>query len=418
MSGQLFLVGMAADGCVSLTSRAINSVVQSEVLVGSESQLAFFPQFDGIRIPYQFPINEFIAELLAQYADHDITILTSGDPLFFGLGQTLAQLSYPHQLEVIPHLSCVQQACARLGLPHQEMAMLSLHGQVNKARLPGLIARIQDCVQFALLTDRTDNPVAVAQKLVRYGELGWQLCLCEALGSSEERVTHWTPEQLAETNLDDINPMNLLIGVRQTQRPWQGCKGHQPDEAYAKRSPKKGLITKAPVRALATANLGLTPTSVVWDVGAGSGSVGIEAAKQAFKGQSYAIECNPECWPMIEANAIAHKVDNLRLIQAKAPEGLEQLANPDAIFCGGSRGQMPELLPLMWQRLNEGGRLVVSAVTLDTLAELHQLSQQLNLTPRILLLSAASERRIGSYTGYQGDNPIHLFIFDKAESAC
>ncbi|WP_153914568.1 precorrin-6y C5,15-methyltransferase (decarboxylating) subunit CbiE [Shewanella sp. TC10] len=418
MTGHVSLIGMAGEGCLSLTSRAINAVSSAEVLVGSASHLAFFPQFTGKKLTYQFPIEGFITELLSLYAQQDIAILTSGDPLFYGLGQTLAKLKVSQHIEIIPHLSCVQQACARLGLPYQDMALLSLHGKVNKQKLPGLVAQIQHHDRFALLTDATDNPLTIACKLVKFNELGWQLHLCEALGTCNEKITHWTPIELAKVDLSQIHHTNIIIGERTTQRPWENGKGHQPDSTYSKRTPNKGLITKAPIRAIAVANLQLTPKSVVWDIGAGSGSVGIEAAKQAYQAHCYAIECNDTCWPQIEANIINNKVDNLQLIKAKAPQGLAELPSPDAIFCGGSRGQMSQLLPLFWQKLTPGGRLICSAVTLDTVIELKQLSDSLALTPQLLLVSSASDRTIGSYTSYQSDNPIHLFIFEKAIATC
>ncbi|QIZ76309.1 precorrin-6y C5,15-methyltransferase (decarboxylating) subunit CbiE [Ferrimonas lipolytica] len=415
MSGKLFLIGIGADGCPSLTSRAINAVAESEVLAGTEEQLAFFPQFAGQKVKLSMPIDAWVIELMEQAEDRFVSVLASGDPMFFGIGQTLVRQVIPCDVEVIPNSSCVQLACARLYLPCNEVDIVSLHGQVNAAKVPGLVARMQHANLLAVLTDKTNTPVAIANYLVEFGELDWRVAVCEDLGSCDEKITEFSPKELAAGDAGQFSNRNILLLQRHGQPRWHGCKGHRPDDEYLKRMPKSGLITKAPVRAVAVANLCLQQDSVVWDIGAGSGSVGIEAAKIAYRAPVFAIECTPQCWPQIEANRVLQKVDNLRLVQAKAPEGLAALPAPDAVFCGGSRGQLDELLPLVWRRLRSGGRMVFSAVTLETVAELSQLAKKHQLSAQMLLIQTSQERAIGPYVSYQANNPIHLFIFEKPE---
>ncbi|GIU48453.1 precorrin-6y C5,15-methyltransferase (decarboxylating) subunit CbiE [Shewanella sp. KT0246] len=415
MIGKLNLIGVGADGCTSLTSRAMNAIAESEVLAGTTEQLAFFPQFSGDKVKLTLPLDAWLTDLTAKAQQQFVTVLASGDPLFFGIGQTLAKQTDACDVEIIPNLSCVQLACARLALPYTQMDMFSLHGKVNAQQVPGLVARLQDSNLVAVLTDSVNSPVAIAKHLVEFNELGWRIAVCEDLGGCDERVTCYTSTELAQCEVESFSNRNIVILQRENQAKWQGCKGHRPDDEYLKTIPRNGLITKAPVRAVAVANLCLQSDSVVWDVGAGSGSVAIESAKIANRASTFAIECSADCWPQIEANRLLHKVDNLTLVKAKAPQGLADLPAPDAIFCGGSRGQLEQLFPLFWQALKSGGRMVFSAVTLETLTELSLLSKQHQLTPNIILIQSAHERPIGPYMSYQANNPIHLFIFEKPE---
>ncbi|WP_417347239.1 precorrin-6y C5,15-methyltransferase (decarboxylating) subunit CbiE [Ferrimonas sp.] len=413
MKGRIRVIGVGDDGCLSLTSRAINAVAEAEILAGASRHLAFFPQFQGERLKLTTPIEGYLQAIAESARQRDVCVLASGDPMFFGIGSRIKTfldgLEHPPELEIIPSLSAMQLACARLGWASQETGLLSVHGRP----LAGLVARLQQGGRFVLLTDAEHNPRRVASHLLEFGETHWRVHLCEALGGVNERVRTFGLEELAQGQAEPVQPLNLMMLERTDALRWGGYPGHCPDDAYAKRTPDRGLITKAPVRAVAVANLRVQPDSVVWDLGAGSGSIGIEAAKQAWQGQVYAVECNPQCYSTLEANRFAHRVDNLTLIKGRAPQALQQLPDPDAVFCGGSRGEMAAIFELAMARLKPGGRLVFSAVTLESLSELHQLCRGAGVDAQVLMLSAAHGQSLAHYTRYQGDNPIHLFTIEK-----
>ena len=183
-----------------------------------------------------------------------------------------------------------------------------------------------------------------------------------------ERVRTCTLAELS--GLTDVSHLNVLI-LQRTERDWRPPAGipFLPDDAFARRMPKKGLITKREVRALSIAALSLNPRSIIWDIGAGSGSVSIESAMMAYEGLVYAVEVNGESVEICRENLKAFAVDNIRIIHGRAPAVLDNLETPDAVFIGGSKGSMKEIIEVSLQRLRNGGRLVVNAITMENVAE-------------------------------------------------
>jgi len=420
MSGSITLIGIGDDGCISLTSRAINAVAQAELLAGASRHLHFFPQFCGEKLTFVSGLNGYLTQVVEVAKDKDICVLASGDPLFFGIGKRLLALVAQANtdintrivVEVITSPSSVQLACAKALIPSDDIKVISLHSRP----IFGLVARLQQGDNFALLTDNEHNPVIIAQHMLSYGETQWRLVLCEHLGGVKERVREFGVEQLASSDVADIETLNVLILQRQGQPYWGGLDKHCPDSAYHTLTPLHALITKANVRALVIARLGLRPKSVMWDIGSGSGSIAIESAKQAWDGQIYALECNPQCFDVIEHNQKRHRVDNLTLIKTKAPQGLAQLPAPEAVFIGGSRGQIDAIVTQVMSRLAPGGKLILSAVTLDSVGEFFQLCKSKQYQYEIIMLQSSTAKPLAHYQRYQADNPIHLFVITKEGS--
>lgn len=411
MTAVVTLLGIGDDGCSGLTSRAINAVEQVDVLAGADRHVAFFPQFKGKVLKMDHGLNGYLDDIAEIAKAEPICVLASGDPLFYGLGRRLIAKLGHESVRVLPSTSSVQLAFARLCIAWDDAQFITLHGRP----MQGLVAKLQQGDTFALLTDRKNDPVTIAKHLATYNELHWKLHVCEALGGVNERVRSFSVAQLCELDANDIDPLNIMVLQRGDAKPWGNHPLHCKDDAYLKRTPDKGLITKQPIRALVLANLNLSKTSCLWDVGSASGSVAIEGAKQAWQGQVFAIECNEVCFQQIEANAKEHRVDNLQLIQGRAPEALTELPKPDAIFVGGSRGEMVEIFNAGWNALSIGGRLIIAAVTLDSVAEAFQLTKTNNLKPQIILVNIAQGAPLAHYTRYVPESPIHLFIFTKEE---
>jgi precorrin-6Y C5,15-methyltransferase (decarboxylating) len=215
----------------------------------------------------------------------------------------------------------------------------------------------------------------VARALLDEGIDYFQAYVCENLGSPDERVTQGS---LADIAKDDFGPLNVMILVRKARAadaPGQvgGRLFGNPDECFLQSRPKRGLLTPAEVRALALAELALRPDSVVWDVGAGSGSVGLEAARLARDGVVHAIEMDPDDHRLILANAERFGVANLRAVLGRAPEAWQGLPDPDAIYVGGSGRDVQTLVEEAWQRLKPGGRLVTACNSIENLAAVHAL---------------------------------------------
>ncbi|MCE9574313.1 MAG: precorrin-6y C5,15-methyltransferase (decarboxylating) subunit CbiE [Deltaproteobacteria bacterium] len=398
------LVGIGDDGCLGLTSRAVGAVSRAAVLVGGERHLAFFPQFAGERIALRGGLTAILDRVAALAEDQNVCILASGDPLFFGVGRrVIARLGAPH-VEIIPQPSSMQLAFARAGLDWGDAALLSVHGR----SLDGLVTRLARLAKVALLTDDEHSPPRIAAQMIEYGEAAWTAWVCERLGGADERVRQLPLAELALVS--DVDPLNVLILVR-TDTAWRAPPTipFLHEDAFARRTPKKGLITKREIRLLTLGAMALRRDSVVWDVGAGSGSIAIEAAMLAPEGRTYAIEVDPEGVALCRANARELGVDNVHVIPGLAPDALADLPAPDAVFIGGSKGSMTAIVDVALARLRPGGRLVVNAITLENAAEVYQALRGRDLVPDVTLVQIARAEPLARYLRYEALNPIQIF---------
>ncbi|WP_413110274.1 precorrin-6y C5,15-methyltransferase (decarboxylating) subunit CbiE [Thaumasiovibrio sp. DFM-14] len=408
------VIGVPEDGCLSLTSKAVNEVAQSRIIAGHPRHLAWFPQFQGDFLDMTQGFSTWLSQVIEESEEGGVTVLASGDPLFFGIGSTLLKHLPAEDLRFIPTQSSPQLAFSRLGIAWNQAQFLSVHGR----KLDGIAAQMQSGNLFAILTDDKNTPQVLAAHLKQFNQCYWTLSVCEQLGGLDEKVTRFTVEELAEAS-HQFDKLNMVVAQRNQRSSlfeWGGFGQFAADSSFSKRMPKNGLITKQSVRNLALTQLKITPDDVVWDIGAGSGSIAIEAAKFAYKGQVFAVECNSPCFEVIEANCQAHATDNVALVKQQAPSGLVDLTDPNAVFVGGSRGAMNDILTQVWQRLHSNGRLVVSAVTVDTVGEVYQWSKTNNIEMDAQLIHVSHLQPLAHYQRYQADNPIHLFTFNKPDS--
>ena len=406
------LVGIGDDGCVGLTSRAMNAVMAAQVLVGGERHLAFFPEFGGERIVLEGGIAAVLDRVAELSEDRNVCILASGDPLFFGVGSLVIRKVGAEHVEVIPQPSSMQLAFARVGLKWDDAAFVSLHGR----SIEGLLTRLRRQRKVAILTDESNAPARIAGWMVEHGETSWQTWVCENLGGPDERVRAFSVVELAAAH--DVGPLNVLLLVR-SDPGWRppAAIPFLHEDAFVRRVPKKGLITKREVRLLSLAALAIRPDGVVWDIGAGSGSVSIEAALLAPEGRVYAIEIDPEGAEICRENLRTHGVDNVRVVEGRAPEVLSGLETPDAVFVGGSKGSMREIIDVALERLRPGGRLVINAITLENAAESYQAIRERELAPEVTLLQVSRAEPLAHYLRYEALNPIQILAVTKPEGA-
>lgn len=410
------VVGIGDDGCASLSSRAISAVSRADVLVGGERHLEFFPQFRGERIPIKGGLSQVLERVERLSEEHNVCILASGDPLFFGIGALVVKRLGAEHVEILPGLSSVQWAFARTGIAWDDAAFLSVHGRSPE----GLVTRLRRLAKAAVLTDGENSPRALAARLIEHGDTAWRAWVCEHLAGPGERVRAFDgPGALASlAACDNIAPLNVLLLVR-ADPAWRPPPSipYLHEDAFAKRMPKNGLITKREVRLLSLASMGLRPDAVVWDIGAGSGSVSIEAALLCPSGRVYAIEVDPESVEICRENVRAHGVDNVRVVAGRAPEALADLEAPDAVFVGGSKGSMEEIIAAALDRLRPGGRLVVNAITMENVAEAYRALRARGVEPEVTLLSVSRGVPLARYTRYEALSPIHVFAATKPEAA-
>src|SRR5579859_747797 len=403
------VIGIGDDGCKGLTSRAMDAVARAQVLAGGERHLEFFPQFQGERILIKDGLSAVLDRIADLAHEQNVCVLASGDPLFFGVGGLIVRKLGAEHVEVIPQPSSVQWAFARVGLKSDDATVISLHGKSRD----GFLTRLHSVSKVALLTDPDNSPARLAAHMIEHNETSWKAWVCENLSGPDERVRGF--EALSDlAKCEDVGPLNVLLLAR-SDSTWKtpSTIPFLHEDAFAKRMPKQGLITKREVRLLSLAAMQIRRDSVIWDIGAGSGSVSIEAAMLAPEGRVYAIEVDPEGVEICGENLRSFAVDNVRVIAGRAPEACTELENPDAVFVGGSKGSMDEIIELALERLRPGGRLVINAITRENVAETYQTLRRHGLQPDVTLMQISRAVPLARYLRYEALNPIHIFTVEK-----
>jgi precorrin-6B C5,15-methyltransferase / cobalt-precorrin-6B C5,C15-methyltransferase len=384
------VVGIGADGWAGLSPRSKAAIEQAGVLVGGPRQLALVPQaVPGRRIPLPSPLQPGLSELVAAHAGPGLVVLASGDPMFYGIGATLVRLLGAEQVTVLPHPSSVSLAAARLGWPLDDVDVVSLVGRPRELLHPLL----QPGRRVLALTAETTAAADVRALLAARGFGGSQVTVLADLGGAQEVVEpadgqpHGRLAIVAiECRLDaGTAPLPRVPGL--------------PDEAFE----PDGQITKREIRALALAALAPVPGQLLWDVGAGSGSVGIEWMRVHPASRAIAVEPRADRRERIARNAAALGVPGLLVVSGAAPEALAGLPQPDAVFIGGGV-TTGGVVAACWDALAPGGRLVANAVTLEGQAALADWRHRLGGT--LTRIGVEHAGALGSFTTWRPALPV------------
>ena len=400
MTKSMKLIGIGDNGIASLLPQYIEWINQSEVLVGGERLLAFFPHYQGEKIAVKGGLKALVEKL--EQETRNTVILASGDPLFYGIG---SYLSAKLNIEVYPYMSSVQLAFSRMGEGWSDAYITSVHGRPIK----GLAQRINGKKKVALLTDETNSPNAIASYLKHFDMTEYQAFVAENLQGEQEKCGWYT---LDEMEVGRFSPLNVVI-LKQTApaRVWPlGID----DEAFSQRKPEKGLITKKEIRVLTLQAMRLHERSIVWDVGTCTGSMAIEAGKIARDGQIFGVEKNAPDLENCMANQKKFRVD-MTAIHAKAPEGLDTFPNPDSIFIGGTGGEMTDLIALCCERLNEGGTIVLNAATIENLYLAVEAFKKADFNVAVTQAQIARSKPILHMTRFVPLNPIYIIAATRKE---
>jgi precorrin-6Y C5,15-methyltransferase (decarboxylating) len=283
--------------------------------------------------------------------------------------------------------------------------------------LQAVLDRIRVAEIVGLFTSETESPPRVARELLARGLDYFRVYVCENLGSPDERVTQG---ELADIQEMEFAPLNVMILKRKPGRPDQQRRAGRfrrfgnPDDVFSQSRPKSGLITQVEVRAIALAELDIQPASVVWDIGAGSGSVAIEAAQLAEPGMVFAIEQDAADYHLILANAQTFGVRNLKAVHGTAPAVFTGLPTPDAIFVGGTGKEVSRLLEAAYLALRPGGRLAVNVATLESLTATYATLKRLAGDVRALLVSLSRGVDQLESLRFEAVNPTFLLSVTKA----
>jgi len=407
------VIGIGPDGTAGLSSRTREVLAAAELVFGSDAALRLLPELAAERVPIGADLPAAVEKLRANLGGKRIAVVAVGDPLFYGTARYLCEKVGPEHFEVVPHVSSMQLAFARVKETWEEAYLTDLAARP----LDDVLDKVRTAETVGLFTTEAANPTRVARELLARGIDYFTAWVCENLGGKDERITRGELTDIREMKFD---PLNILILKRKPNRPDRPRAAGRlrrfgnPDDVFAQTRPKTGLITQAEVRAVALAQLDLHAGDVFWDVGAGSGSVAIEAAALVAPGPSYAIEQDSADYHLIVANAEAFGVSNVRPVFGTAPEVFAGLPPPDAVFVGGNGGEVARLMEACYAALRPGGRLVTNVGTLEMISATYAALKRLGGRVEVLLMNLSRGVEQLESLRFEAVNPTVLLRVEKA----
>ncbi|BCA80698.1 precorrin-6y C5,15-methyltransferase (decarboxylating) subunit CbiE [Desulfuromonas sp. AOP6] len=400
---KVYVIGAGVEGQEGFSGRALDLINQATRLFGSEHLLALFPKFSGEKVVVDSNASGLLERLNVEKGIS--VILATGDPLFFSIGRYLLRNLPGECLEFVPNVSSVQYAFAKIKEPWDDAVFISAEGRGIK----GSVDRVVANNKAAVLTDKVNTPAAIAEEMIRRGRDGYAAYLCENLGTAEERIVVTDVRGLLENK---AAPLNVLILIKEYEGggddyiPSLGI----PDEEF---STTKHLITKEEIRVVTLAKLNLRHDMILWDVGAGSGSVSIEADSLLPNGRIFAIERNAEYVGFIKENLNRFNARHVTLVEGEAPTVFDDLPDPDRVFIGGSGGNLWDILEAVDGRLPAEGRIVLNATTLDTLTAANEFFDNAGYQVEVTTINIARTRPLTDYKMFEAYNPVFIVVAVK-----
>lgn len=411
MENRVQIVGIGDDGIDGLSQPAQEVIRSADVLFGPPKTLEMLREVSAETVAISDGFEK-VVERIESRGSAKLAILTMGDPLFYGTARFLFDKFGKQEFEIIPHVSIMQLAFARLKESWDEAYLTNLGTQP----LPKVLDRIRLAEKVGLFTTDDASPSFIAKKLLERKLDYFDAFVCENLGSPDERVTSGSLAEIAEQSFSSLN---VMILVRQPEIPDQPRVASSfrlfgnPDDAFLHSQPKRGLLTPAEVRCVALAEMNLGHANTVWDVGAGSGSVAIEAAQLAQDSQVYAIEMDIEDHRLIQENVERFGVTNLVPVLGEAPRAWQDLPSPDAVFVGGSGRMVPSIVESAFAKLNQHGRIVINVATIDNLQLVQQLLEKQAEDCEVTMIQLGRGVRQLELLRFESVNPTFLITATK-----
>jgi len=368
MTNPVLIIGMGLSPR-DLTAKHIELIKSADILIGGARHLAYFKNYPAAKKEITKDIKgliEYLKDRIKNHSSQSIVILASGDPLFFGIGSVVTNALGPDNVTVYPNITSVAAAFSLIKESWSDAHIVSLHGRDRKKEFLEMLLKTD---KIAVFTDPKQNPAWLADFMLKNGFADFDMCVFEQLGSSLEHFEWYdlpmaaAQKEFSEPNLavlkrkKSTNESNEAKQTKNDQRMplYPGA----PDSWFDHR---KGLITKAEVRAVTLSKLRLASNHILWDLGAGSGSVSMESSLFVKTGKIFAIEKKLDRIRQIQNNKDRFEVKNLEIINAVLPEGLENLPRPDRIFIGGGGSDLENIIKSASKYLNEAGIIVINTV--------------------------------------------------------
>lgn len=409
---EIKVIGIGLEGEKSLNNELLNIIYNADVLIGGDRHLGYFPEYQGEKLRIN-DLNQVIQQIKEyQKQGKKIVILATGDPLFFGIGRILLTNFEQKELEFYPHLNCVQLAFNRLKLSWQDSKIISLHGRDIEPLIKELK---QGTEKLAILTDNINNPLIIWQvyQQVKIGE-EYDIWLCENLGGKEEKFTKINQE--IDINLETISSLNIVIFCKkENQRididklPLMGI----PDDYFKTFPDRPSLITKKEIRLLILGQLALQEKQIIWDLGAGTGSVSIEIGRLCKNSQIYAVEKKAIAVSLIKENCQKFAVNNIKIVHDFAEKIIDKLPNPERVFIGGSSGNLTTLLDIIKDKISREGKIVIALATIENLGVAIEWFKENQWNYEIINTQISKSLSIGKMTRFNPLNPVNIITATK-----
>ncbi len=399
--GKVYIIGVAPEGASSLTPATRRLVKQAEIVFGGERLLEMFPSLGGEKVTIKNNLSEVVGLLRENLGRKRMVVLASGDPGFFGIARYLTEKLGKDAVEIVPSVSAMQVAIARIKESRDDAALVSVHSRP----IEDIVEAVRSSYKTGIFTDDRNTPGEIARVLREKGIDNCRVYVFQDLRSQNERIvsTH-----LYKLDNMEFSPLTVMILIRDNalKEPPQQLFGI-PEDMFGQKK-DRALITKLEVRAVSLAKMCLDEYSTVWDIGAGSGAVSIEASLLARKGRVFTIEKDGDSITNIRVNVNKFRRHNVTVIQAFAPDKLEEFPDPTAVFIGGSGGNMESILERACRRLKPGGRIVINVATLENLNCAVSSLGANGFTVDTTLVNVARSKDISALTRLEALNPVFV----------
>ena len=384
-----------------LTLRHLKIIETADVLVGGSRLLDFFDTSTAEKKIIDKNLGQVIDFLKDRMSTQSIVVLASGDPLFFGIGARLVKELGSENVVIHPNISSISAAFARIKEPWSQVRVISLHGRGNDH---AIVEAINQGYTVAVFTDPTNNPAKIAKNLIAEDFANISMCVLESLGTSAERFDWYHLEQASEMIFSEPN-LVILKAITEEQ-PLKTDPGFGiPDNYFVH---EKGLITKSEIRAISLAKLQLMPDQVLWDLGAGSGAVSIEASVLTRRGKIVAVEKNPARIQQIKFNIKQFGISNIEVVQAVLPDGLDELPQPDRIFIGGGGQNLKNIITKAASHLKTDGIVVVNTVLMPNIQNAVDALTELGFKTSIVQVQISRSRKMPWAERMEAQNPVWI----------
>ena len=403
----LSVIGMGLSP-EDLTSRHLELIKHADILVGGKRHLDYFTDCRAVKKEIKRDIKGIIEYVKKQIKTKSIVVLASGDPLFFGIGSLLIESIGPESVLICPNITSVAAAFSRIKESWHDVHVVSMHGRNNREEL---LKSLEKKDKLAVFTDAKNDPVHIANLLKEKNIIDFNMCVLERLGMPGERVKWYNPAQAAAAKFSEPN---IVILKRIPSQPGQKRDIYlgMPDDWY---DHYKGVITKAEVRAVTISKLCLFSDHVFWDLGAGSGSVAIEAALFIKKGKIFAVEQNPDRIARIKHNKDIFKVKNLSIIKAVLPDGLYDLPAPDRVFIGGGGKDLEKIIKTASKCLRAQGIIVINTVLLQNVETTFAVLKNKGFQTEIVQVQISRGKDMPWGQRLEAQNPVWIISGKKGE---